>query len=611
MSKGTPDATPSVGGELAFHGIAVSPGIAIGPLRWLGEDLPPLPPPPDAPPSPDAEAARVTAAFDAAARQLRALESPDLSPQAAALLAAHLEIVSDPVVRDEILAALRAAPLAAEHAVHRVFSSYLRALSRQTSPYLRERADDLRDVLARLLSLLAAPDSAAPAAPPAPDAPAILFADAIPPSRLIALVTRSRNAAPKPQNEFREARRRREDAVGPASSEGNEASRNSDKALGLDFSDGSPNRSRVLAIATLHGGPTSHASILARSLGIPALTALDPPPADPAALSGLPAVLDATAGFLVLRPSPERLDAARARLAESERSAARLRALRDAPAVTRSGRRIRLLANIESPDDLPAVRAAGAEGIGLFRSEYLFLGSAPPSENDQLDIYSSIASALAPAPVVLRTLDLGADKLPAHLDLPREENPALGCRALRLCFRRPDLFLPQLRAFLRAAARYPNLRLLFPMVNGPADFLRALAVLRDARDDLLRNRLPAALFPSVGPMVEIPSAALRARELAPLSGFFSIGTNDLAQYTLAVDRANDAVAPLCRNDDPALLSLVRTTLSAARECAIPLSVCGGMAADPDAVPLLLSLGIDTLSLPPAALPRIKSLIRSL
>lgn len=558
MDTGTPTAIPPAGGELVFRGLAVSPGIAIGPLRWLDEGIPPLPPPPDAPPSPDVEAARVTAAFDDAARQLRALESPSLSPQAAALLAAHLEIVSDPIVRDEILTTLRSGPLPAEHAVHRVFSSYLRALSRQTSPYLRERADDLRDVLARLLSLLASPDSAAPAAPPASDAPAILFADAIPPSRLIAL-----------------------------------------------------DRSRVLAIATLHGGPTSHASILARSLGIPALTALDPPPADPAALTGLPAVLDAAAGLLVLRPSPERLDAARARLAESERSAARLRALRDAPAVTRSGRRIRLLANIESPDDLPAVRAAGAEGIGLFRSEYLFLGSAPPSEDDQLDIYSSIASALAPAPVVLRTLDLGADKLPAHLDLPREENPALGCRALRLCFRRPDLFLPQLRAFLRAAARHPNLRLLFPMVNGPADFLRALAVLRDARDDLLRNRLPAALFPSVGPMVEIPSAALRARELAPLSGFFSIGTNDLAQYTLAADRANDAVAPLCRNDDPALLSLVRTTLSAARECAIPLSVCGGMAADPDAVPLLLAQGIDTLSLPPAALPRIKALIRAL
>ena len=558
MSKAPPASPQPSCGELAFQGLPVAPGIAIGPLRWLGEDLPPLPPPPSSLPSPEAEAARVTAAFDAAARQLRALESPSLSPQAAALLAAHLEIVSDPVVRDEILSALRADSLAAEHAVHRVFSSYLRALSRQTSPYLRERADDLRDVLSRLLSILAAPDSAPPDAPHPPDAPAILFADAIPPSSLIAM-----------------------------------------------------DRSRVLAIATLHGGPTSHASILARSLGIPALTALDPPPADPAALSGLPAVLDASAGLLVLRPSPARLEAARARLAESERSAARLRSLRDAPAVTRSGRRIRLLANIESPDDLPAVLDAGAEGIGLFRSEYLFLSSAPPSEDDQLDIYSSIASALAPAPVVLRTLDLGADKLPAHLDLPREENPALGCRALRLCFRRPDLFFPQLRAFLRAAARHPNLRLLFPMVNGPSDFLRALALLRDARDDLLRNRLPAALFPSVGPMVEIPSAALRARELAPLSGFFSVGTNDLAQYTLAVDRANDAVAPLCRNDDPALLSLVRTTLSAARECAIPLSVCGGMAADPDAVPLLLSLGIDTLSLPPAALPRIKSLVRSL
>ena len=284
--------------------------------------------------------------------------------------------------------------------------------------------------------------------------------------------------------------------------------------------------------------------------------------------------------------------------------------LKDEPATTLDGHAVELSANIEMPADVEAVVARGAHGIGLFRSEYLFLASGgDPSEERQYLAYAEVAKRILPEPVIIRTLDLGGDKLPASLKLPEEANPFLGWRAIRLCLARPAMFKTQLRALLRASAHNPKLRIMYPMVSIAAEVDQANALLEEAKTELAAAGVAFNPQVEVGAMIEIPSAALTADLIAPKVRFFSIGTNDLVQYTLAVDRGNERVAHLYEPTHPAVLQLIFRTVEAGHRHGVWTGVCGEVAGNPVLVPLLLGLGVDELSASPGAIPLVKDVIR--
>jgi phosphoenolpyruvate-protein phosphotransferase/dihydroxyacetone kinase phosphotransfer subunit len=368
---------------------------------------------------------------------------------------------------------------------------------------------------------------------------------------------------------------------------------------------------KVLGIALAAGGPTSHSAILARALGVPAVAGLGP-----ALLSlsaGTALMLDGTAGRLWPNPSSEQAEDYAQRAAAQQAGQARARAAADQPAVTRDGRRVAIAANIGTPAEAGPAVALGAEGVGLFRSEFLFLDRPKaPDEDEQYAAYRAAAEALAGRPLVIRTLDVGGDKRLPFMDMPAEANPFLGVRGLRLCLARPDFFKVQLRAVVRAAAM-GRVRVMFPMVALPAELRAAKRLLAEARAEVAGRGQPTPEHIELGIMVEIPATALQAERFAPEVDFLSIGTNDLTQYTLAAERGNAQVAALGDGLHPAVLHLIALTVSAAHAHGRQawVSVCGELAADPLAARLLVGLGVDELSMMPAAIPQTKAIVRGL
>jgi phosphoenolpyruvate-protein phosphotransferase len=362
----------------------------------------------------------------------------------------------------------------------------------------------------------------------------------------------------------------------------------------------------VLGIATALGGPTSHTAILARSLGIPAVVGLGE--STLAVEEGVTAILDGGAGTLRANPAGAEVADAEARAERFRRTEAEARSSALEPAVTRDGVRVEVFANVGKPEEAGAALEAGAEGIGLLRTEFLFLDrERMPTEEEQEAAYRGVASALEGRPVIVRTLDVGGDKPLPYLPMPAEANPFLGVRGLRLGLTRPEVFGPQLRAVLRAASDHP-LRVMFPMVATLDELLAARAALDDARRETIRKGAAAPEVP-VGIMVEVPSAALAAATFAPHADFFSIGTNDLAQYALAAERGNERVAALSDALHPAVLRLIRLTVEAAEPLGRTVGVCGELAADPVAVPILIGLGVRELSVGVPAIARVKRAVR--
>jgi phosphotransferase system, enzyme I, PtsP len=358
-----------------------------------------------------------------------------------------------------------------------------------------------------------------------------------------------------------------------------------------------------------HGGPTSHGAIFARSLEIPAVTGVQGLIA--ALRPGELAIVDGGEGRVFLSPE-DRLVAEYQRARERfEIAAEHLDALRALPAETRDGRRIALTANCGLVSDLRLVEQHGAEGVGLFRTEMLAVAHRGfPEEEEQEQLYERVATLLAPRPVTIRTLDLGGDKEVANLALPHEDNPQLGCRSIRLSFTHLEAFRAQLRAILRASAS-GNVRLLLPMISSLEELRRAQAVLEETKQAMQRAGTPYDAKLPVGIMIEVPSAALIADPLARECDFFSIGTNDLTQYTLAVDRGNEHIAHLFDPLHPAVLNLIDRSVRGAQRAGIPVSVCGEMASNPLAVPILVGLGIGELSATPSAVPIVKEIIHAL
>lgn len=365
-------------------------------------------------------------------------------------------------------------------------------------------------------------------------------------------------------------------------------------------------RCQIRAFVTEVGGRNSHTSIIARSLAIPAVVGLSE--VFSSVGSGDAMIVDGFRGEVVICPDDEVARRYQRRRERRSRSARVLRKERELPAETRDGMRVRLLANIEFADEIPVARSHGAEGVGLYRTEFLYLGRRTlPSEEDHLADALKVVEYVGSNPVTFRTCDLGVDKLPGPTPLSREANPALGLRSIRLCLERKEMFKAQLRGLLRAAGA-GTMRIMFPMVSGVTDVRRAKAVLAECVEELRAEKVKVPAVP-VGAMIEMPSAALTADLLAREVDFFSIGTNDLVQYALAVDRTNEQVAHLARAYHPSILRLIRQVVSAADGVNIPLTVCGEMAADPAMTLLLIGLGVRELSMNALALPMIKRVVR--
>ena len=365
----------------------------------------------------------------------------------------------------------------------------------------------------------------------------------------------------------------------------------------------------VAAIVSEHGGTTSHGAIFARTLEIPAVMGVTG--LIEAARPGERAIVDGGEGTLFLSPDDDLVREYERARQRHEIASDHLDALRDLPAETRDGRRIALTANCGLVSDLRLVDQHGAEGVGLFRTEMLaFAHRGFPEEEEQEQLYERVAQVMHPRPVTFRTLDLGGDKHAATLSLPDEENPQLGCRSIRLSFQHPEAFAAQLRAILRASA-IGNVRLLLPMITSLEELRRAREMLAVAQQALSDAGTPFDPELPVGIMIEVPSAALIAETLAQECDFFSIGTNDLTQYTLAVDRGHEQLAHLFDPLHPAVLSLIDRSVRAADQAGIPISICGEMASNPLAVPILVGLGINELSGTPNAVPVVKEIVHAL
>ena len=365
----------------------------------------------------------------------------------------------------------------------------------------------------------------------------------------------------------------------------------------------------VKGICTDLGGATSHSAILARAYGIPAVVGIGQ--ALQTLSEGQTLALDGQKGIVWVDPDADTLGDLQERRAEWEKREEKARAESQAPAVTRDGQRIEVAANIGGRRDADVALDYGAEGVGLFRTEFLFLDrEEPPSEEEQFEVYSGVAAAMGQRPIIIRTLDVGGDKPLPYLPTGQEENPFLGWRGIRFCLDRPDIFMPQLRAILRAAHEH-NVKLMLPMVSTLQEIRAARALLDDAKAQLREEDLPFDAEIAVGIMIEVPAAVSISDQLAQEVDFFSIGTNDLTQYVMAADRGNAQVAELAHALHPAVLRMVQQTVQAAHEAGIWVGMCGELAGNALATPLLIGLGLDELSMSAPSIPTVKKVIRNL
>lgn len=539
-----------------LKGKAVSSGIGIGPaFLWLAAA-------PDvweagsqalADHEVDAEAQRLEVAVAVARVELHAVRNDAaarLGPEAAAIMDAHLLMLADPTLVGEAAERIRRERRDAPSVLTQVSEEMAQVLAALDDPYLRERAADVRDVTGRVVRHLTGRRGleAVPAG-------AVLVAADLPPSELLRLPP-----------------------------------------------------GQLAAVVLQAGGATSHTAILARSMGIPAVMGVGAAVADISA--GTTLLVDSDTGTVAIDPAPSLLAEYRQRMAALQQEQREMEELRHLPPETRDGRRVILAANIGLASEAGAARAGGAEGVGLFRTEFLFLDRPePPSEDEQYRAYREALEAMAPHPVLIRTLDIGGDKPLPFLQVPPEENPFLGWRGIRLCQGFVPLFRTQLRAILRAAA-HGLLQMMVPMVTTKREVLWVREQLASVQAELLAEGRSCGEPVELGIMIETPAAALMADELAPLVDFFSIGTNDLTQYTMAVDRLNSRIAGLYDPFHPAVLRLVRMVAAGAHRHGRWVGMCGELAGDPRITAVLLGLGLDELSMSAPQLSRVKRAIRT-
>jgi len=536
-----------------LQGIAASPGVALGPaFLFERADL-------EVPRVDDCDAHVEWARFEKAAAQaridlqkVRERAEREAGKSEAAIFDAHLMFIDDPALVDAIRNGIEANGLNAEAAVYDAVHYYANILAELPDPTFSARAADVQDVGQRLLRIL----MDVPDVEISLSTPSIVIAHDLTPSDTVMM-----------------------------------------------------DRKLVLAMVTSLGGPTSHVAILARSVGIPAIVAVGD------GLTSIPThtsiAVDGDAGLVIVDPDEATRAAFAQRRADEHARRAQAEAQADEPAISRDGRRVEMVANIGNVSGARAAMEAGAEGIGLMRTEFLYLKRATaPSEDEQYAEYRAIVETMNGRPVIFRTLDIGGDKPLPYLDLGHEDNPFLGLRALRIGLQQPELLLTQLRAMFRAGAGQP-IKIMFPMVATLSEARAARQMVEQARAQLIAQSVPIAEDVEVGIMVEIPSAALIADQLARVVDFFSIGTNDLSQYTLAADRTNAKVAHLADAFHPAVLRLIKQVIDASHAEGKWTGLCGELAGEPLAVPLLFGLELDEFSMNPPALPIAKQIVRGL
>ncbi len=544
--------------EITLPGISASHGIAYGQVFVFIQSNVEVPNYQVEPDKRAAEIARFEQALLATRQQITKIKNEvekNLGPEEAMIFDAHLLVLEDQALIGETIRDFEKTGRNIETCFDQVSSRYIQAFSEIDDEYLRERAGDIRDVAQRVLQNL----------------------------------------------------------LGQAE---NSLSRLADQRI-VVANDISPSdsanigRGAALALVTDSGSRTSHAVIVARSLKVPAVVGMGD--LTKVAKNGDWAIVDGYDGIVILHPSESTLFRYGKIKEQKKTFESRLLQANELPAVTLDGVKVPLLANIERVEELPMVKDYRAEGIGLYRTEFLFLNSARlPTEQEQFVAYQTVVRALAPHPVVIRTLDLGGDKpMTGHPHLfPKEDNPFMGLRAIRFCLVHPDIFKDQLRAILLASA-HGRVQLMYPMISGAEELTRANAVLAECKAELRARGQPFDEKLEVGAMIEIPSAAATIDLLAQQCAFFSIGTNDLIQYLLAIDRVNDRIAHLYEPTHPAVIRTLKQIVDEAHRRKVPVSVCGEMAGDPVYAPLLLGLGVDSLSMSPTWLPAVKYVVRAM
>jgi phosphotransferase system enzyme I (PtsI) len=536
-----------------LQGIAVSPGVAIGEVLVMDSEgfrIPRRFLPRDAVEDELDRLNRAIADATAEIERHRERVEKQLGKDYAAIFAAHIQMLNDRGLRTKLEEMIRQRHYSPEYSVSRALRHYAKVFQ-SLDGIMPERATDIFDIETRLL----------------------------------------RHLFGKPREEL--AHISSEVLVLAHNLTPSEASKLNPKY--------------VKGFVTEIGGPGSHTAIVAEALGIPAVVGIGPFLANVS--GGETAIIDGYLGLVILHPDEETLARYRHEVVQYQSHAAKLEKLRDLPAVTADGAQIELLGNIEFPYEVEQCQKRGARGIGLYRTEFLFLArDEEPTEDEQTTAYSSVAEAMGDLPVVMRTIDLGADKL-ASVPYPEDEgNPFLGLRSIRLALKHPALFKTQLRAILRAS-KTGNISVMFPLISTLLELKQAKMQLREAMEDLEEKGVKFDRGIKVGMMVEVPSAVMMLDRFADEVDFFSIGTNDLIQYALAVDRSNKDVASLYTASDPSILRLIDMAVRVARENDVPISMCGQMCANPVYTMLLLGLGLRSLSLTPAAIPEIKQVCR--
>jgi phosphotransferase system enzyme I (PtsI) len=535
------------------RGIPASPGVAIGPAYVLQRERLVIPEFRIAAAGRGAEIERLERAFEETRRRLRGIRAGIRDTGlVGSIFDAQFQILEDPALIEHARRGVREDGLNAEWALQRELVRLEALFEAVADPYIRDRKSDVGLVVRRVLeSLMGREPEGLENAPPG----VVVVAEDLSPADV---------------------------AHAP--------------------------RGRIAGFATAGGSLTSHLTIVARSLEIPAVVGL-PPEALREIADGTELIVDGRHGALLIDPDPATLAEYRQRQVEGRRLTRELLRYADLPAETRDGIEVRLLANVDAFEEIPDALRYGARGIGLYRTEFLFMGRSDlPDEEEQYAEYRKIAEAVAPHEVVFRTLDLGGEKLPSALLAGEEANPALGLRGVRLCLARPELFRVQLRALLRASA-HGRVKILLPMVSGLEELRFTRRELGLACEALRREGRAIAPRVDVGIMIETPAAAMIADLIAPQADFLSLGTNDLLQYLLAVDRANDRVAYLYEPLHPAHLRLIQRVSQAARRAGIPLGMCGEMAGDPLHAWVLLALGIGELSMAAFSIPLVKRIVR--
>ncbi|MCL1992421.1 MAG: phosphoenolpyruvate--protein phosphotransferase [Spirochaetes bacterium] len=543
---------------ITLQGVGASAGIAKGKIRFLKDESLSV----EKRRVDDAgqEVARFNNARDAVAEKLTKLAkeaASKIGEENALLFEVHNMMLHDSDFTEPIIAIIETENVCAEYAVKTAGYRLAQDFSEMDDDYMKERSADIRDISNRLIEVLLGLSQGLGQGEEAGQ----------PEAALPAAILAARDFAPS-------------------------------ETARMD-------RANVLALISQEGAFNSHTAIFARTMGIPAIVALGD--ALSPELSGKDAILDGQNGLLYIEPHDALVGELEERAEKDRLEKAALENLRGKPTVAKNGREVKLFANIGSPKDADAALAQDAEGIGLFRSEFLYLGRDDfPDEETQFNSYKEVLCKMAGRQVIIRTLDIGADKQAAYFDLPKEENPALGLRAIRICLSRPDIFKTQLRAIYRASA-YGNAAIMFPMINSLGELMQAREIAKSVRYELGEKNIPFQNVP-IGIMIETPASAVISDILAEQSDFFSIGTNDLTQYTLAIDRQNASLDPFCDTHHEAILRLIRTTCENAHKAGIWCGICGSLGGDLALTKTFVEMGIDELSVEPSLILKLRSVI---